>query len=559
MQPAQSQGSVGLQKQWNLVDTVSYSMGRHQLTFGADYRRFATYATDSTSGVFYFYGDTPSVQTNDPFTFSFAALPAYPLYQNFSVFADDKWQVTQRLTLSLGLRWDINPPPSVTKGVAPYTIQGSSPDNFAVAPQGTPLWKTTWNNFAPRLGAAYLLRNEAGWETVVRAGGGLFFDTGQQTGSQGFLGPGFQASNFPVTPFPFPTVPQVPVVSNPPECCPYLATPWGFAHHLQLPYTLQWNVSVEQALGKSQALTLSYVGSHAARLLQQDTVNAPTNPNSPFSPSFFFIVNGLTSDYDSAQMQFQRRLSRGLTALASYTWSHCLDYGSQNYYSGYQHGSCDFDVRHNLSAAFSYDIPNVGHNRFMNAVLHHWGLDDRFIARTGFPVTLNGDSFIDPVTGKQLHAGLDLNQGQPLYLYGADCANVYNNGLSCPGGRAINPGAFSSVPVDPITNMPVGAGNAPRNFARGFGAWQMNFAVRREFPISEGLRLQFRAEAFNIFNHSNFGLINPLFCVPSPSSNNGCTFGQSTATLATSLGTTLSSLYQMGGPRSMQFALKLVF
>jgi len=78
----------------------------------------------------------------------------------------------------------------------------------------------------------------------------------------------------------------------------------------------------------------------------------------------------------------------------------------------------------------------------------------------------------------------------------------------------------------------------------------MNLAVRREFPIYEHLGLQFRAEAFNIFNHTNFGFVNGHFGQP--------TFGQTTATLANSLGV-LSSLYQMGGPRSMQFALKVVF
>jgi hypothetical protein len=82
----------------------------------------------------------------------------------------------------------------------------------------------------------------------------------------------------------------------------------------------------------------------------------------------------------------------------------------------------------------------------------------------------------------------------------------------------------------------------------------MNFAVRRDFPIHERLRLQFRAEAFNVFNHPNFGSINSTYC-----SGVGCTFGQFTATLASSLGGTLNPLYQMGGPRSMQFALKLIF
>ena len=166
---------------------------------------------------------------------------------------------------------------------------------------------------------------------------------------------------------------------------PYFAD--GFPTHLQLPYTLQWNASIEQALGKSQALTISYVGSHGSRLLQENTIYPSNNPN---AFGFTFGENGLKSDYDALQAQFRRRLSRGLTALASYTWSHCIDYGSENYNFGYQRGNCDFDVRHNFSAAFSYDLPDVGHNGFVSAVLHHWGLDDRFTARTGFPVTLNG-------------------------------------------------------------------------------------------------------------------------------------------------------------------------
>jgi hypothetical protein len=322
---------------------------------------------------------------------------------------------------------------------------------------------------------------------------------------------------------------------------------FGSPPHLQLPYTLQWNASLEQALGKSQTLTLSYVGSHASRLLQESTFYPPNNPNAAYGYPFVFFENGLTSDYDALQAQFRRRLSRGLTALASYTWSHCLDYGSSNLTFGYQRGNCDFDVRHNFNAAFSYDLPDVGHEGFVRAVLHHWGLDDRLTARTGFPVTLQGNGLEQP-NGQVYYAGLNLVAGQPVYLYGANCATVLQGlgnlqpGQGCPGGRAINPNAFVDVNS--------GYGDAPRNFARGFGAWQMDMAVRREFPIHERLKLQFRAEAFNVFNHPNFGTINPFL--------GQLTFGQATATLASSLGV-LSPLYQMGGPRSMQFALKLVF
>jgi hypothetical protein len=539
----QQQSQSGSQKQWNLVDTLSFSFGRHQFRLGADYRRLAPFTNYPTYLSYYFLSE-PDVETNGALTFAEANIPAYPLYRNFSAFAQDEWKLAHRLSLSFGLRWEVNPAPGATRGLMPYTIEGSSPDTWTLAPQGTSLWQTTWFNFAPRLGVAYILRNTPGSETVVRAGGGLFFDTGQQTGSYGFSGPGFSTySMFLPGAFPADGPSLIPVIVNPPVA-PYSATLYGFATHLQLPYTLQWNVSIEQAVGKAQALTASYVGSHAARLLKQNELQVADNPNANL---FILTENGLTSDYNALQVQFRRRLSRGLTALASYTWSHCIDYGSSNLDLGYQRGNCDFDLRHNLSAAFSYDLPNVGHSGFLDAVLYRWGLDGRLTARTAFPVPLTGNALLQP-NGQTYYAGLDLVPGQTIYLYGANCATVLQGlgdlqpGQTCPGGRAINPQAFTSVSS--------GYGDAPRNSARGFDAIQMDLAVRREFPIYEKLKLQFRAETFNVFNRPNFGIINTHFGQQ--------TFGQATSTLAGSLGV-LSPLYQQGGPRSMQFALKLIF
>lgn len=537
------QEQFGEQKQWNLVDSVSLSRGGHQLRFGFDYRRLASVAVQPSDSVQYSFGGESSVETNTPDAFVEAIAPAFPLYRNFSLFAQDEWRASQRLNFSFGLRWDVNPAPGVTQGLKPYTIQGSSPNTWALAPQGTPLWHTTWYNFAPRLGVAYVLRDTPERELVVRGGGGLFFDTGQQLGSMSFNGPGFSAFSFlPGAAFPV-SANSIPTIVNPPVAGTYGAG-LGFAPHLQLPYTLQWNASIEQALGKDQALTVSYVGSHASRLLQTNAFAPTNNPNANF---FGFVENGLTADYDALQAQFRRRLSRGLTVLASYTWSHCIDYGSLNNLQGYERGNCDFDVRQNFSAAFSYDAPKFEGNQILEAILRDWGLDDRFSARTAFPVTLAGSFLLEP-NGKYYDGGLNLVQGQPIYLFGGNCAAILQDlgdlpaGQGCPGGRAINPQAF--------TLASSGLGDAPRNFARGFGAWQMDLAVRREFPIHERLKLQFRAEAFNIFNHPNFGMINGQF--------GGNTFGQATATLARSLGV-LSSLYQSGGPRSMQFALKLVF
>jgi hypothetical protein len=204
-------------------------------------------------------------------------------------------------------------------------------------------------------------------------------------------------------------------------------------------------------------------------------------------------------------------------------------------------------VRQNFSSAFSYSAPSFGQDKVEKAVLNHWGLDTRFTTRAAFPVTLSGNQLVYP-DDHLYDAGLNLVPGQPVYLYGANCASTLlalgdlSQGQNCPGGRAINPNAFVDVEA--------GLGNAPRNFARGFDAVQLDTAVRREFSIHEGWKLQFRAEAFNVLNHPNFGNVQGGF----GSSN----FGQAIATLASSLGV-LSPLYQMGGPRSMQFALRVDF
>ena len=134
---------------------MSLSVGRHQFKFGVDYRRLAPFAVPPTLSLGYIFESESAIEANSALTIPQVFAPAYPLYKNFSAFVQDEWRVSQRLNLSLGLRWEVNPPPGVTQGLMPYTIQGSGPSNWALAPQGTPLWKTTWYNFAPRLGVAY--------------------------------------------------------------------------------------------------------------------------------------------------------------------------------------------------------------------------------------------------------------------------------------------------------------------------------------------------------------------------------------------------------------------
>jgi hypothetical protein len=525
--------SSNKERQWNMIDTFSYSVGHHQLKVGVDYRRIESPTTPTSPIVSGLFFSTKSVLNNSPLLVIDKLVSFTAIFNETAAFAQDQWSVAPGLSVSLGLRWEIDPPLTEAHGNDPYTLLGSisNPSSLMLAPQGTSLWKTSWYNFAPRLGVAWQAHNHPGWNTIVRAGGGAFFDTDNEVATSGFEGIGFLALRF----LPSAPLPLTPAQLNfsPSATPPYTSAPvFAFPGHLQLPYTLGWSASVEQAMGRSQALTISYVGSNGRRLIHEQQFSLQAlNPN--FN-SVTYITNGVTSNYQAAQIQFQRTVSRGLAALSSYTWSHCLDFGSNSVALRVTRGNCDFDVRHNFQGGVSWDLPGVTGNKLGEALLNHWGIDGRLIARTGFPVTLQGNFLTDPATGGQYYGNVNLTPNQPIYLYGSQY----------PGGRAVNPAAFS-LPANP--NDP---GNAPRNFVRGFGAVQINMTIRREFPISEKLKLQFRAEAFNLLNHPNFGYVNP--------SLTDSTFGQATQMLNQSLGT-VAHQYQQGGPRSVQFALKLIF
>jgi outer membrane receptor protein involved in Fe transport len=544
------------QRQYNVTDTYGLILGRHSLKFGVDWRRLTTYATPFFNFVFADFPSEAAVLANNVGSsgyignFPSSPSPVEPLYKNFSAFVQDEWKVATRLSLSLGLRWDVNPAPSNLTGPSPFTLNEISNLNTAqLAPQGTPLWNTDWHGFAPRVGGAYQLRQTPGLETVLRAGVGMFYDMGNTLGSAGFGAIGFRSSvdltnvSFPLT--------SVQMTLPPPSIAPpYNSEVYAFDRNLNLPYTLQWSVALEQALGNKQALTMSYVGSAGRRLLETYDVLPVSNPN--FGPDggdgASVTKNGPTSDYNALQVQFQRTLSHGLQALASYTFSHSIDDASSNFDLSdlLERASSDFDVRHNFQMALTYNVPGRYTNRVLATVLSNWGFDTRVTARSALPVDVVGNEYvIDNGTGARVNFHPNLVAGQSLYLYGSQY----------PGGKVTNYDAFTVPTSGPGFDS---EGDTPRNYARGFGAWQMNFALRREFPIYERLRLQFRAEAFNIFNHPAFGTVNPNWSSGPYNPQAIYGFGAPYGTLNTSLGG-LNALYQTGGPRSLQIALKLIF
>ena len=529
------------QRQINATDSVSQTIGRHALKYGVDYRRLVTSEKLPPLWEVAFYSDQPSILSNTP-----TGLYVYTQNINmkaqsnqFSAFVQDEWRASSRLSVSAGLRWDLNPPPTDLNGNTPYTAtQVTDLATTEAAPKGTALWHTTYANFAPRVGIAYQLNQTPGHETVLRAGGGLFYDTGLALSAQGYYGIGTTGFASYTSAFPA-TQTQVLATPAPSAAAPYNAPIYAFDPNLHQPYTGQWNVAVEQALGAKQSLLVNYVASAGRSLLAQRFYHPESVGNTAFADGkgLYVTSNAAASDYNSLQVKFERKLSRGLQVLGTYTWAHAFDNATSNFtVYQLQRSVSDYDIRHSFQAAASYDLPGHFSNGLLAYALGHWSVDTRVSARSALPVDILQAQTVDAASGATVQYHPDRDLSQPLYLRGS----------AYPGGRAINYAAFTT------TTTPGVDGNAGRNVARGFNAVQADGTVRRDFPFTERVGLQFRIEAYNLFNHPIYGnLRNTLASGPA-------LFGVATNTLNNQLGG-LNGLYQTGGPRSAQLSLKLHF
>ncbi|HSE20317.1 MAG TPA: carboxypeptidase regulatory-like domain-containing protein [Pyrinomonadaceae bacterium] len=548
------------QRQFNVVDAFSVVKGSHQLKFGIDYRLLLPvigirgYAQTITFGnVTNAIASLASSAVVDAQTG-----PQELRYTNLSLFAQDAWRAQRRLTLTYGVRWELNPPPTELNGNSAFAVTGvENIPTMTLAPRGTALYQTTYNNFAPRVGVVYQLMEEAGKELIVRGGAGLFYDLGNAQTANAY------GASFPFTAtkrFTNITLPLSPAQIRPPAITtnlPVTSTIVIFDPHLKLPYSIQWNIAFEKSLGRHQTLTATYLAALGRRLLRQDALFNGASNNPVFASTSLFTRNSASSNYQALQLQFQRRLLQGLQALASYTWSHSIDIASNDSSANVpaevidvsqDRGDSDFDVRHAMSAAITYDIP---HNRStaLRGVLQDWAIDSIFSARSATPVNVYFTT-IAPFGVYQLRP--DLRSDVPLYIHNQVEA----------GGHRINPAAF-------VVQTPTSQGSLGRNSLRGYPFWQLDFALHREFRLTERIKLQFRAELFNVFNHPNFG--DPRFEDMSLGLSSAgqffpnAAFGRSTSMLGRSLASGgtgtggLNPLYQVGGPRSIQLAIKAQF
>ena len=453
-----------------------------------------------------------------------------------SVFAQDDWKATPRLTVNAGLRWEFGSALHESQDrlagvdlntgayILPRSRQGKSPG----LPPGIPveyvssntLMKPHQTNFGPRLGFSYKI----GEKTVIRAAAGIFYANPFPAGVLGYpLNPPFGvtvagpnliniASGFPSN-YLQNFNPQAVVVDI------YEPKP-------RFPTTNNWNMAIQRQLPGGTTFEIAYVGSTSTHVNAGRDVNQPYPSASNTDPStrrplpnlgvIGDIENASNGNYNSLQAKFDKRYSNGLTFLLAYTWAHTLDDApsaitlAENGYDFYRdprnpqldYGDSYFDIRHRVVYDALYELP-VGKGRVVGGsmpawadkVLGGWQVGGIAQYQTGFhfaAITYN-----DPSNAN-------------IYSYsGAAYPNVtgkVNDFSSCPGGhRSINcwfnPTAFSS-------SNPGQYGNEARNSLVGPGNFDIDFSALKNFPIHERMRVQVRGEAFNATNHPNLGIPN---------------------------------------------------
>ena len=315
---------------------------------------------------------------------------------------------------------------------------------------------------------------------------------------------------------------------------------------LRTGYMQHWNFNVERQLGERNVVEVAYVGSKGTKLLTARDINQPQpsvlpqglpfvpRPNPQFD-DINLLESRANSNYHALQARFQRRMTRGFSTLASYTWSKSLDDASnfftsagdpnfpQNSYNvAAERGRSNFDVAHRLSVSYSYALPfRSSNNDFAAKLVNGWETFGILTLQSGRPFTVALLSEIDNSgTGRSI-LGFGNNDRPNL---------IGNPQLSDPTpDRWFNTAAFAF-------SAPGTFGNAGRNIVDGPGYQSFNAALVKNTVLSERVNLQFRAEAFNFFNHPNFNLPDNFLGSP--------TFGRITSAR---------------DPRHIQFGLKLLF
>ncbi len=528
---------------YQLVDQATLARGRHLVKFGGDFRLLQqnAYRDVLSRGFINFLGFTGNALAemllDFPSVTGAAKIdnPQHLRSRAASLFAQDTWRARPDLTVTAGLRYELNGPPHDATDRA-NLFDSASGSLVAPGTKGMPRggYDIDRNNFGPRFGLAW--NPHAANKRIFRAGYGVYYDQSSLATGEGlyFSPPYFENKLF----FTLPGLPPISLSDPFPQFFPVPTPSSALAvqRNLRTAYIQQWNFNIQEQLGTSRVLELGYVGSKGTGLLNARDINQPRpspNPRNPRPLPQFDDISILESRgnsiYHSLQARFQQRLSAGLSMLSSYTWSKSIDDASNFFASAgdpnfpqdsnnvrAERGRSNFDLRQRLSVSYSYDLP-LGKSKLLSG----WQTFGILTFQSGRPFTVALLSDFDNSNTGRSTLGFGANDRPHL---------VGDPRLSDRSAeRWFNAGAFA-VPSSGSF------GNAGRNIVDGPASHTVNASLVKNTSIAEGASLQFRLEAFNLLDRANLDL--PDIFVGSP------TFGR---------------ILSAGSPRRLQLGLKLLF
>jgi hypothetical protein len=558
-----------LRDEYQWTDTVRWTLGGHQLSFGGEYGRGADDVTNNfrANGRFTFNGGSAPF-TGDSFAdFLVGKFSDFQQgageYRNtrfhrVSLFAQDSWKVRRTFTLNLGVRWEPFFPYTDLNGRIAAWHPGQQSQRYVNAPSGVVFvgdpgvpeggFPTTWSNIAPRVGFAWDVFGTG--RTSIRAGYGIFFDSPNTISwnNQADQAPfgtvlslsGNATNNFAnpyagtINPFPSPLNPAKDAYF------PQFSSQFLYTNDMKNPYVQSWNFTLEHEIGGGFVFTGSYVGSKGTGLVSIRELNpaiyapgvttATTNQRRLLAPGLgsTSIVEPVgNSTFHAMQLTVNRRFANGFSILANYQFGKSIDDASANKGTGvnrtnpydqrFDKGRSDFDRTHVFNLSGLWELPIHFQNRALDAVIGGWNLNAIVSLMSGYPFTVtSGVDNARTGTGGQ-RANLI---GDPYFSGGRSRTETITAWL--------NPAAFTPNALGTF-------GTLGRNTFEGPGYANVDVGVAKNFRITEHWTTTLRAEAFNVLNRVN---LTP----PNSSINSGANFMR------------ITSAYD---PRILQLALRI--
>lgn len=564
-------------------DQLSYTHNKHSYMVGVSIRKLTIgrAAQNGPRGTFNFTGNYTGATANTgdaaaDFYLGIFNTGNTPFFQikgevgqyRDGFFAQDTWQVSQKLTLQYGLRYELPQVAYSKNGQARiltpdltglYPAQGGSSAATATPYPNFAFTAPNHDNIGPRFGFSYRVTDKS----VVRGGGGIYYNANHLNAFT------LASTNYPysssvvISNNGFGTTPAH-TFSNPGSgtSSAVLGIPGSFVsaftvdYHLQTPRMYQWNLDLGQEVWRNGGLELQYLGSHSIHLDESYYPNQPqpgpgsVNPRRPnqLIGQIREIENNGIATYNGLTAVLRQRLTHGLSTNLSYTWAHSLDTspdsngGGTAMYQGHlklDYGNSNGDIRHRFVGTVTYAFPNfASHNWVVRQALGGWQTNAIVDIRTGTPFNVILSSDVANAGG--------LGSQRPNFVHVEHTTCSRQTILSQVGTTRASCLDASAYSIPALYTY----GNVHRNASFGPGAANTNLSIFKNFDIYESVKFQLRVEGFNVFNHPNPTLV-PAGSVSGASTTlGGPSFGQITAA---------QTAFTTSGARVLQIAGKINF